>query len=64
MDNCHARDQCTSDIAGHGKNYFDGENIEKRGNISYWRRSSPERKSGTVRGCFSEACRYFLWNAI
>ena len=20
MDNCHARDQCTSDFAGHGKN--------------------------------------------
>ena len=30
MDNCHARDQRTADIAGHGKNYFDGENVEKR----------------------------------
>ena len=29
MDNCHARDQRTADIAGHGKNYFDGENVEK-----------------------------------
>ena len=64
MDNCHARDQCTADIAGHGKNYFDGENVEKRRNLSDWRRSSSERKSGTLCGSFSETCRYILWNAV
>ena len=31
MDNCHARDQYTSDFAGHGKNCFDREeNPEKK----------------------------------
>lgn len=64
MDNCHARDQRTADIAGHGKNYFDGENVEKRSNISDWRRSSSERKSGTLCGSFSETCGYILWNAV
>ena len=46
------------------KNYFDGENVEKRRNISDWRKSSSERKSGTLCGSFSETCGYILWNAV
>ena len=29
MDNCHARDQCDADSAGHGKNYFGGRKSKK-----------------------------------
>ena len=32
--------------------------------ISDWRRSSSERKSGTLCGSFSETCGYILWNAV
>ena len=33
-------------------------------NISDWRKSSSERKSGTLCGSFSETCGYILWNAV
>ena len=38
--------------------------MAKRRNISDWRRSSSERKSGTLCGSFSETCGYILWNAV
>ena len=34
MDYCHARDQPTADFPGHGKNYFDGANVEKGGTFA------------------------------
>ena len=64
MDNCHARDQRTADIAGHGKTILTGRMSKKRRNISDWRRSSSERKSGTLCGSFSRNLRIHLWNAV
>ena len=44
MDYCHARDQPTADFPGHGKNYFDGANVEKGGTLCSRRKPSQKEK--------------------
>ncbi len=55
----------SADIAGHGKNCFEGEKTQEKEEIfRFGRGTSPEGKSGTVRSLISETGRYFLWDAI
>ena len=64
MDYCHARDQPTADFPGHGKNYFDGANVEKGGTLCSRRKPSSEGEGGAVCDFFPEAGRYLLRDAL